>query len=995
MKNSTLILVISMLLSLVANAQMSGTYTIGGTAPDYATIQSAVTSLQTNGVNGAVTFNIRSGTYTGKVSMGNVNGASAVNTITFQSESGDSTDVVIADSSSASSSSNFTVLVNGTDYVTFRHLTIERIGSLAYASVFYIGSGSKSFQLRNNIIRSGNTTSTAINSSLVYVPLGNATDSNLVIASNTLQGGSFGINMIGQGASQLIPGLEISDNNFVNNYYRSIYLYYHAAPLITRNTFTITGANTGYVSIYMNVVNDAIRVTKNKITSDNGRGIYQVGCAGVSGSEGLIANNFISVSGTGTGGGFYLDGSSFQNILNNSVLVLQSAANASALSVYGGTTSNVRVYNNLLVSTGGGLAVLVDVQASAGFNDMDYNDIVGVFGDTAITSWSGTTQSSLANWQTASGQDMNSVSADPQFISAADLHVGSPLINNAGLPFAEVVDDIDGDLRNPATPDLGADEFTPLDANIGLLAFVDPSSGSCGNTTTTVAVLIKNFGQLPQTNIDVAASVTGAVTATLTELYTNTLGPGTTDTVRFTQTIDTYTGGTVDITAWSELVGEQYLLNDTISGSFDFGSHPNPPVVQSPQQQCNTNVQITAQPDSGDALAWYAEASGGSPLFVGDVFSPVVFGDTTFYVESRQGSGTSGCLRITECEPGGTNDYIEIQNLSGGTLDATGWKVFLSDDYTDINLVNSISWDLGVFAPGEIQYRTDGTNDNYWGNNIFWNPGSSSWAIIIDNNGAVIDYVVWDYDSATIQSMNVTLNGFPVTIGSEWNGAGITSCAGATTMTRIGTEDQNSAADFSCVTESKGIQNTGLTPILQNCGIGACGSQRIPVDITLVSGVTTSLGNDTVLAPPFSYPLDAGAGFTAYLWSDGSTAQTLVVAAPGIYWVTVTGANGCTYTDSISITIPVGMGGNLPADVMSMAPNPVTSQLVISGGEIFRHALQFRILDLQGREILDKRIEASGLKSYTIDMTDVNQGIYFIQMIAPEGMLIQRFSVIR
>ncbi len=997
MKKSTLILVCSLLISLASNAQLSGSYTIGGTTPDYASIQTAITALQVNGVNGAVIFNIRSGTYTGKVSMGNVVGASAANTITFQSESGDSTDVIIADSSSSTSSSNFTVLVNGTDYVTFQHLTIERIGSLGYATVIYIGSGSKSFQVKNCILRSGATTNTGVNNNLIYIPLGNSNDSNIVISSNILQGGSYGIYMIGQGANQLIPGVEISNNRFIDNYFHSILLNFHQGAMIVDNEFSIAGANTNYAAIELSTAGSGLRILRNNINSSNGNGILQTLCVAQSGSEGLIANNFISIRGNSAGAGIYFDGSAFQKILHNSILCNQTGPGASAMTFSGAASSEIIVFNNLLIQTGGGFALSVAASATSGFTNSDYNDLYVTPGDTSITSWGTATQSTLADWQTASAQDQHSVTADPQFISSSDLHVGSPVINNAGLPFAEVADDIDGEVRDIVNPDLGADEFIPLDANIGLIAFVNPESGSCGSTTTEVGVLIKNYGQLPQTNIDVKASVTGAVTTTLTDLYTATLGPGTTDTLRFAQTIDTYAGGTIDIAAWSELVGDQYLLNDTIRDSFDFGPHPNPPVVQSPQQQCNTNLQITAQADSGDALAWYSEASGGTPLFVGDVFSPIVFGDTTFYVETRQGSGTSGCLRITEIEPEGGGDYIEIQNLSGGTLDASGWKVFVSNDYNNINLVNSLSWDLGVFTPGEVQYRTDDAADNYWGNNILWSTNLSGWAIIIDNNGIVIDFIAWDWDSTSIQAMSVTLNNFPIVIGSEWIGEGVISCpiGNLETMSRTGTEDQNIAVDFTCIPATKGVQNPGLASILQNCGIGACASQRIPIDITLIAGVSTSLGNDTVLNPPFSFPLDAGAGFTSYLWNDGSTTQTIVATIEGIYWVTVTGPNGCTFTDSLTISIPVGLAGNISEDAMSMSPNPASNQLMISGGEIFQHATEFRLFDLQGREIENKRINAKGQKSYALDLSDVKSGLYFIQMIAPEGRLIKRFAVIR
>lgn len=69
---------------------LNGSYTIGGTNPDYQTFNGAVEALDSLGVSGPVIFNVRDGNYVEKLLLQKVSGASDTNAITFQSASGDS-----------------------------------------------------------------------------------------------------------------------------------------------------------------------------------------------------------------------------------------------------------------------------------------------------------------------------------------------------------------------------------------------------------------------------------------------------------------------------------------------------------------------------------------------------------------------------------------------------------------------------------------------------------------------------------------------------------------------------------------------------------------------------------------------------------------------------------------------------------------------------------------------------------------------------------------
>ncbi|MFM7728833.1 MAG: hypothetical protein ACKO7B_19190, partial [Flavobacteriales bacterium] len=142
--------------------------------------------------------------------------------------------------------------------------------------------------------------------------------------------------------------------------------------------------------------------------------------------------------------------------------------------------------------------------------------------------------------------------------------------------------------------------------------------------------------------------------------------------------------------------------------------------------------------------------------------------------------------------------------------------------------------------------------------------------------------------------------------------------------------DNDNAGDWACNPYTLGTLNPGLANSFIGCGYGYCASQRIPVSVTVNPAATVALGPDTSFQAPFTYTLDAGAGFTTYSWSDGSTGQTLDVTAAGTYYVSVTNASGCVGTDTVNISVTTGIN-SANASFVSLFPNPATSEINIAG----------------------------------------------------------------
>ncbi|HYV92084.1 MAG TPA: gliding motility-associated C-terminal domain-containing protein [Chitinophagales bacterium] len=75
--------------------------------------------------------------------------------------------------------------------------------------------------------------------------------------------------------------------------------------------------------------------------------------------------------------------------------------------------------------------------------------------------------------------------------------------------------------------------------------------------------------------------------------------------------------------------------------------------------------------------------------------------------------------------------------------------------------------------------------------------------------------------------------------------------------------------------------------------------------ITLSSPPVIDLGTDSIFCNTVSLFLDAGSGFSNYLWQNGSVNETFAVNLPGIYTVTVKDSSGCSSSDSIVIILDI------------------------------------------------------------------------------------------
>ncbi len=454
-----------------AGCTTSGTFTIGPSGADYSTFEEAIESLQACWAGGPIIFNVLSGTYNEQLIIPVIPGASETNTITFQSASGDSTDVILTYESS-SADTNYTIKLDGADYNRFKNMTFQATGD-DYANVITILNGASNNQFHNNRFIGVKASPLSTIEALVYSPYGNVNNTNNIFNENLFLSGSYGIYFSAH-YSVSENNNQITGNRFEDQVSSGIYLYYQDSALISMNKISNTLSEKDYYGIYFYGTNS--QINKNEINLNN----YRYSCTGVyiSGNEetkpSSFNNNFVHISTNGHGNitGLSL---SYCNSYYNSINITGDPTSSYANVVPNSLSCLLK--NNILLNNAGDYAISYSDGSAANVSS-DYNDLYS--NGSYLAKHNSTNLTNLAEWTAATTFDSNSVSVDPMFVSDSDLHTQNPVINGAGTPITEVTDDIDGEPRDAVTPDIGADEFETA------LYVLGDNINACAYDTVTV-----------------------------------------------------------------------------------------------------------------------------------------------------------------------------------------------------------------------------------------------------------------------------------------------------------------------------------------------------------------------------------------------------------------------------------------------------------------------------------------------------------------------------
>lgn len=370
--------------STTITAGIHGNFIIGSSDnAHFADINSAFASLS-GGIDGSVVFEIEEGTYTDRIEVPEIKGASATNTITLAAQQG----ATVRISNNSYSSPGYgepeygLMTITGADYLTIKGINFATTNT-AYPALIYIRNRSMHVTIDSCTLTAPMETSFSNDINLVYMEAENTSNANndyFTIINSRIEGGYNGVRLSGTSYVALPKqkGGSVINCKFINQGAKSLYITGERALTISGNTFENDATDkSGFNAIDATAYDDT-RIQSNRFILNTQKNCTAIVIRSINKNEGApayITNNEISIASNASSASYALEisGSSTNVFVAHNTAMISGSNNSSIVFKVGKTLDKSTVANNIFYNSTQGMAMGIPSQEVAKAITFDHN----------------------------------------------------------------------------------------------------------------------------------------------------------------------------------------------------------------------------------------------------------------------------------------------------------------------------------------------------------------------------------------------------------------------------------------------------------------------------------------------------------------------------------------------------------------------------------------------------------------------------------------------